>query len=328
MKKKILFILQTAKRGGAEISLIELLKQIKNDISEDSTILFLEKGIFLEKDLPIQKELVEWDIPIKRTFPYFSFSINIKNTNKIVKMADDYDIIWTNGQKAHILGYFLKKKTNTKWIVHFRDILSPLQMFFLKYILKNADKIISTSEYVFNNLLPIQSEVIYNGFFLKGYRDIKPMKLEKPAIGMIANWQAGKGIEDLIRIAQRKKEWNFYIIGDSLFSNKRYKLPQNITHLGYMDNIGPFLKSLDIGLVLSYKEGFGRVCVEMAIANIPIIAYDTGIHKKITPFICSIGDIECVEKYIEKILDGIEFSYALNEFDIEYVANRILNMIK
>ena len=121
---------------------------------------------------------------------------------------------------------------------------------------------------------------------------------------------------------------NFYLAGGNLFEKSEFNFPENLKYLGYMDNIGSFLKGLDLGLLLSHREGLSRVCVEMAMAKIPIIAYDTGICKDITKFVCDVGDIECVENYIAGLLLKKEKTeYNLSMFDIDVIAKSVMDMI-
>ena len=51
MKKKILFVLATLNRGGAEKSLISLLKMLDYD-KYDVDLLLFDRGYDLEKEIP------------------------------------------------------------------------------------------------------------------------------------------------------------------------------------------------------------------------------------------------------------------------------------
>ncbi len=327
---KILFITQTAKRGGAELSLIDLIKVVKDDISNESKILFLEEGELLKENLPVEKELIKFNIPIKRTFPYVSFNANLSFINQICDIARNYDIIWTNTQKAHILGWYIKKKTNKKWIVHFRDLLDRWQIGILKRFISYSDVIISISNMVKESLLPLDSTVIYNGMNIDMFDNIEPMKLRKPAIGMISHLDKNKGIEDFIKITNKFPALNFYLCGKKMFDSKNFVFPHNIHYLGYLKDIRPFIKGVDIGLVLSHREGYGRVAVEMGLAGIPLIAYNTGVHSLVTDCICKVGDIDCVCNFLEELLNDKKRCYNkknMGIFDINRTKEEVIDIL-
>ncbi len=327
---KILFITQTAKRGGAELSLIDLIKVIKDDISSKSRILFLEEGELLEDDLPIKKEFIRFDVPLKRNFPYLSLNWETSSVERILNLSRNYDIVWTNTQKAHILGWYIKKKTGKIWVVHFRDLLEKWQRKILTHFISDADVIISTSQLVKESLLPLDSVVIYNGIDIYRFKDIIPMQLKKPAVGMISHIDVNKGIEDFIEVSKRFPNINFYLCGKRMFNGKEFIFPDNVHYLGYLNDVRSFIKGLDIGIVLSHREGYGRVAVEMGLAELPFIAYNTGVHSLITNCICKVGDIDCVCDFLKKLLNNTKKCYNkknIEFFDINKTREEILNLL-
>jgi glycosyltransferase involved in cell wall biosynthesis len=87
---------------------------------------------------------------------------------KALKMIkkNDYDVIYTTSSPytSHLVGYLLKKKTGKPWVADFRDewaqnpfldytlIDKKINQWLERKILKNADKVISTSKVMTNEL--------------------------------------------------------------------------------------------------------------------------------------------------------------------------------
>jgi glycosyltransferase involved in cell wall biosynthesis len=57
---------------------------------------------------------------------------------------------------------------------------------------------------------------------------------------------------------------------------KKYELTENVRFWGYRSDIADILKTMDVGLMLSKKEAFGRVTVEYMLNYMPVIGTNSG----------------------------------------------------
>jgi len=76
---------------------------------------------------------------------------------------------------------------------------------------------------------------------------------------------------------------------------------------GYVEDVPTLLKKMDIGIISSVKEGFGRVSVEYMLNKMPVIASDTGaneeiVQDKITGLIYKQGDYISLANCIKKLI--------------------------
>ena len=118
----------------------------------------------------------------------------------------------------------------------------------------------------------------------------------------------------------KKKDWlgdvNLYIIGDgapeqvSEFRDcaRRLGVEDHVHLLGFRKNIWPLLSKMDLAIVPSVKEAFGRIAVECMLCGLPILASNAGALPEIvddgeTGFLFGLKDPEGLAAHIERIHD-------------------------
>ncbi len=162
--------------------------------------------------------------------------------------------------------------------------------------------------------------VVYNGVEHNRVQG-KQSNLYNAREGEIVLGNAGRLSEEkgqlrLIRLAALLKakgiSFRLLIAGKGRMHNKllqtarRLGVEDEVIFTGFLDDLEPFYRSIDIFLLSSDYEGFGYVMVEAMCYGIPVISFDVG----------STGEI---------IEDGIS-GYAVPGFSIEKMAERIIEL--
>jgi glycosyltransferase involved in cell wall biosynthesis len=188
---------------------------------------------------------------------------------------------------------------------------------------------IAVSEYHKNSLISYgvrssKIKVIYNGVEKKEYRNSEinfPVNTFKVLfVGRLHN---EKNPITVLQIAKQMKGTNihFTIVGDGpqkeiLIKHKAAENLDNLSILGYKENIGALLYECDILLAPSKMETFGIAIAEAMSCSLPIIASNVGgipellINNK-GGFLCESND---VQGFIEKIKYLKDNPHLMKEF--------------
>lgn len=209
------------------------------------------------------------------------------------------DLIYSNSN-ADNLGLFLAKILRVKHVTHIRDFLDlDHGMFFIggneakRKFINKSDAVIYVSRTVAEHIqmskqLPPNHVVIYNGVKnnTDGYieRDLS----EQINIGIVGLLVEGKGqhlaITYLKSILVEYPNTALHIWGDKEgpYKKKLYSLVEQLelgSHVifhGFEKNTDIIYKEMDVLLMFSRMEGFGRVTVEAMQRGIPVIGYNSG----------------------------------------------------
>lgn len=145
--------------------------------------------------------------------------------------------------------------------------------------------------------------VIHNGI------DPKPVELAQPAdlglppgavaIGFSGRLERRKGLLDLMnawpRVASEVPNAHLVVTGRGPDEGRARALAGDaprIHWLGYRNDIGSVLRSLDIAVVPSHWEGFGLIAAESMVAGLPVVAANAsslpeivtdGLHGRLVP---------------------------------------------
>lgn len=249
-----MFINQTARFGGAERVLMDLLTHI--DQTQFEPILVSPKGELQEavEDINIKHVEVNEFLRMETTRKNFKgedLIVTYRLFNKINQIINDYkpDLIYTNSVKAHILVNLRSRKIPTFIRLHdFPQSFGGVSKKLLKHSLKRARYVScvskSVSEDVKSLMEPLKTtkvEHTYNGY-LK--RTVKIQQHFKKRI-VIAGWlQEWKGfdvfVEAMEQIADQIPDWEFVIAGDvakDAHGSKEYaeRLKKRISNSIYAD---------------------------------------------------------------------------------------------
>ena len=320
--KKILFATHSPFYIGGERSMWDVLKGIK-DIYK--VALLVPQGELY--DMALKENIEVFEIPVSESriwkikrnifIPVFKkeFLKIIKSLKEIIKKFDP-DIIYTHSMKMHLLFSFPVIRNGKKLVWHFRDIPDESSKYIFKTFSIFPDRIIAISESV-RNFFPFKNKirVVYNG--IKVPEEIKDNGIEKKkfTILSVGNIQYWKAQDLIIECAKRLKDFEFWIVGDSIHPGeekfkqkllekvKREKI-NNVIFWGRRDDVFSFYKKCDIFLhVPRVKEGFGRVLVEAMSMKKPIITTDTGALPEILGNTGILTKKEDVNEICKKILE-------------------------
>ncbi|GAB6137372.1 glycosyltransferase family 4 protein [Halanaerobaculum tunisiense] len=314
MKRNILFINHTSKMGGGENSLYHLINKLNKQLF--NPIVICPKEGELTKKLEaigIKVKIVKQPSFLKGNFIKLPFKFRnvINKINKIVK-EEDIDVVHANSIRSSIYASFACENKEVPTISHIRVTDFGTNRIFKTIAIKLLnmnDKIIVVSETVKKNLINFDSKLkdkivkVYNGielelFDLMGYSkslrkeyDIPEETILIGMVGRIAPWKGHKYFIEaasIIKNEKLNKEIKFVIVGDILFDkNQVYKeklkqlvsslnLSNDIIFAGFRNNIPDIMSELDIFVLPSDEEPFGRVLIEAMAAKTPVIATRAG----------------------------------------------------
>jgi glycosyltransferase involved in cell wall biosynthesis len=267
---RILFLDQSGKLGGAELSLLDIA-----DFYRDRCLV----GLF--QDGPFRHRLDQRGIPIQilaSALPEIrkdsrllgslvSSRQYLQLARSISQLAKNYDLIYANTPKAMIVGAIASKLSRRPLVYHLRDILSPDHFsrvnIRLLVTLSNlcAAKVIANSQataeaFIQSGGNPALVTVIYNGFNPQTYAPQtanQPLRqqlfadvtnvsyVDKPFIvGHFSRLSPWKGQHILLEALTHCPEHvKAVFVGDALFGEQEYvaSLQEQVAKLGLNDRV-------------------------------------------------------------------------------------------
>ncbi len=318
-KKNILYINKDGVLGGSAKSLFLLLEKIK-DIHNVSVIL-CQKGPFYNK-------LTKLKIPVSiiffrnwRQLKYIFKNIYaVFKLKRIIKKVKP-DIVHANSYEVNPLMVLAARK-KIRRICHVRDMITFRKA--KNFFLQRADIVIAISKAVKKQIRSVHNniKVIYNGVDPAKARNAKnslnkyiKLNVKRFKVGIIGNCEERKRQADFINAALmlcsigKKINFSFLVIGSNKtpycekIKNMVKEYKNNFYFINHVDNIYSIIKGLDLIVIASKEEAFGRVAIEAMICKKPIIASDTGgipeiiINKK-TGLLFKVEDYKQLAEYI------------------------------
>lgn len=372
----ILFVTHYSDLYGANLSLLQLIKELKQNYGVSPFVLLPNRGVFCEKldaeNIPYMVSHYYWWVNDNNGIFQWALNwrkqiVNFLRLKKINKMLDIYsiDLVYSNSITINI-GSLLARKLHCPHIWHIRETLESygfklsigkcLSKMFLK---KGADKYILISDYViqsYKHLLPIERvEKVYNGidFTSRNVRlNVVNQHINLCIAGILSEQ---KNILDAIKALKvLRDEYNvnniqLHIIGrgkdDYLAMLKNYvsnnELESCVLFYGHLDNIHDFLSTMNIGLMCSRDEAFGRVSIEFMMHSMPVIASKSGANSEIVNEKCGLiyslyDELDLAEKIYRfirtpELISSIgqqAFLYAKENFSSEKNTLQIYKYIK
>ena len=313
MTKKILYIDHVAHIGGAEISLLHMVKGVKANkqvavkvvLPEDGPLVDELKKLNIDVDIIPMVQLNITKNPLAlASYPLFL----VKYIFQLLHFVNRYDIdlVHANSIKSGLLVGVVTKLARVPLIWHIRDYYEPGWIRTLVRVWGKlfADCIVAISQKVNNMFHHMDSLVIYNGVDLTLFSQAKINKssltlreeigIESTKkiiciVGQLAPWKGHKTfIEVAAQIQGKFPQLHFVIVGDVYHQEqKSYRhqletlakdlLPTGtITFLGWRSDIDLIMNSIDILLHPAYEEPFGRVVIEAMAARKPVIGFSSG----------------------------------------------------
>jgi glycosyltransferase involved in cell wall biosynthesis len=310
MKKiKILYVSSTAELGGGEVSLLSLLKGLDGNFVLPLAVV-PSNGPLLDK---LKKQAID-----VRLIPLMEFSrknclLFLLATLRLAFLIrkEKIDLVHANSIYISEQSLFAARMSKVPCICHVRDLAPILGAGKIRSIaFKKMNKFIAISEAVKKDLtgklnIPENKVIrIYNGVDLKDFSpNISADKVRnefnlssKKVVGMIGRFSPEKGQETFLMAAAEvlkvDKDVNFIIaggakLGSEAFMNemvslaKKLGLQDNIIFTGFRDDLASVLAALDVLVVPSQAEPFGRVIIEAFACGIPVIAANSGAAAEV-----------------------------------------------
>jgi glycosyltransferase involved in cell wall biosynthesis len=348
---KILFIISSFGGGPGDV-LKELLEyNQKNEIYCISLCQKYEKDILKS----IEKNSKQyWILNKKRKFSFTVFQ-KIKTIVDYIKP----NVIYSFDFASSVYSYFFIK--NIKWFPMIRGLESAFvwwRVIIEKVIFKKANCLIVPSNALYKKVLQyklIEKNKlirIYNGVKISNlYKKIN-LKKEKFIIGMIANFydevKGHKYAIELIKIMPNN--FKLYLIGDGRLKKEieqdvlKKNLAKKVKFLGFLPKYKIFellLNEIDILIVPSLSESFGKVIIEAMSIGVPVVAFNVGgipeiIEDNKTGFLVDVKNVPMMKEKILELLNNENkyIKFSLNSikrvkelFDVEIMAKEYFKVL-
>ena len=308
---KILFLDQSGNVGGAELC----LSDIANPYKENCLVGLLADGPFREyleqQQIPVEV-LTNQSIHVRKESNLLQSltgaSSLVPLIIKIVDLARNYDLIYTNTPKALVVGAIASLFVRLPFVYHLHDILSSQHFSFTNRriaiaLANRASLVIANSEATRTAFIETggRSElvkVVYNGFDPKLYQSCKEQRIKLRqqlkldqyfVVGHFSRLSPWKGQHILLEaLAHCPDNVKAIFVGDALFGEQDYVqqlyqkvakfgLETRVQFLGFRSDIVPLMSACDlIAHTSTAPEPFGRVIIEGMLCGRPVVAADAG----------------------------------------------------
>ena len=373
---KIMYILHESGSSfnGASRSALTLVKAAVENGDSVFVVLPMKKGKIVEELDKIQNvKIIEsrfynWkrrksDSKIKQFGHMVKYHCleKIKNNYESTRLAqlalkENIDIIHSNSSVVNI-GGLIYKKTGIPHVWHVREFgeedfsMYPFESnrYFYGFMYKNATKIVCVSNAIQRKLKGNMPEnklcVVYNGVDIPDKNQGEHIAGNLLIAGMISKnkgqWIAVEAV-DILR--KRGVDVRLFIAGKgntenlgSFFENNK----DRIELLGFVNDMEKIREVMDIELMCSVSEGFGRTLVEGMASRLIVIASNRGsapeiVKEGINGFLFESNNPKSLADIIEKVLkkQNIEkeqirnqaYNDAIDRFSKNVYINNIRNI--
>jgi len=311
---KILLINTSSFLSGAEVSMLQLLKNI--DATSFEIFIVLPTSVQYQHLLPKNVKCIKMPLLwITRSFnPFYliKYLISILIVmRKLIQVINNekIKIVYANTYKAFFYVAFIKFfVTDCKLICHLRDNFKSKRLH--RFLISQSDKIVCISGQIYKQVIVSEHKkcIIYGGVDTNYWKPEKYLKnilndnlrLRKDTIlvaqiGQLTSW---KNHVDFIKAAAEiiksyPKDFHFLIVGDDMSGKeKKYKkrlnseiiktgLEKHFSFLGFIKDIKAIYAQIDVLVHPAIDEPFGKVVIEAMAMGKSVVAYNCGGPKEI-----------------------------------------------
>ena len=307
---KIVFLTHYASLYGANRSLVNLIIGLKKGYNVEPLVIVPGPGDITDtlKLNRIDYFVSHFGIGVHVKF-HEKFKIPFKTVKHLWELLVIYkkmkgfrpDLIHSNSSII-VIGYYLSRLLHIPHIWHVREF--GKEHYHFKYdlgdktirrLFRNSELVIAISKSIANYRLKdigARVKVVYNGILSK-YElmtlPLKENKADKPFVfAIIGKISESKGqlqaVRAFKRVSRDIKHIRLLIIGDA--DDVKYEkiirdevtsenIRSNIEFVGYVRDVMPYYEKINVLLMCSSWEAFGRVTVEALINRIPVIGYNS-----------------------------------------------------
>jgi glycosyltransferase involved in cell wall biosynthesis len=331
---KILYLNHVSHIGGAEIALLDLLTYLNRDTYAPVT--FVPEGELADR---IQQLNIRCEpIPVLDGLNRYTLLHFIKILPQLASLIsrENPDLLHANTNFASEYSGVLSKLTKIPAIGHIRDI-EPLGRMG-RWTIRQNTKVIAIADavkrYLVGEQIPEEQIVrVHDGVDLRRYQPHKEIPLfvkgdrgdfkNSIIVGIIGQIGARKGHRYLLEAAwmlvQTYPDVMFWIVGKELDHSKEqdteqvyryvhdHHLQHHVKFWGFRSDIPKILANLDILVLPSLQEPFGKIVIEAMAMQKPVIASHVGGVPEIvvdgkTGLLVPPGDAGAIRKALEQLL--------------------------
>ncbi|MAC84749.1 MAG: hypothetical protein CL624_11520 [Arcobacter sp.] len=330
---KICQVLAGNEDGGLEKHTIELSKELKKR-NFDITVIAHEK--FKSEFDGIR--FISFDLTKSRN--------NIFMLYKLYEILreEKFDIIHSQANKATSIVVKLKMFINSKIVSTLHSYKKNLSSFY------KSDYVISVSNKIAENLNIKNKTTIYNGIKLENINNINlydkyNIPKEKFIICSVGRLSFVKRFDVLISSLKYTDNVHLILVGEGKEESKlkklatRLSLDKNITFTGNLNNLKAkeIIKSSNLFVMTSQKEGFPYTLIETLSCQTPIISTDVSDIKDIigSDFIIEYDNNKALALKINDIKNDYEktnsyfkpiYKQSQEKFTTKYMTNETINI--
>ncbi len=343
MSVRVLFITHVSTMAGANRSMFQLIKELKEIYNVYPVVLcpYRNSKINIQDKLEeINVEFFELHIrffksPNPSLYSFISYlKYLLKHRNYYKRLLHyRFDLIHSNSSVID-LGCYLSKQLKCKHVWHLREFgdldysLYPLGgILYERFVYRHADAFIAISEKVrkhfYNKINHRKISLIYNGI-----EEISFTKFAKHSnsiinfvcVGIIHPSKNQKEIVNAVSVLVNKyNQHGFHVTFIGIHSLpyvkelteliKNNNIEDYISIHKEVDGVQDFLSNMDVGIMSSHAEAFGRVTVEYMLQKLLVIANDSGanpelIQDGVTGLIYEHGDYSSLANKMKEVISS------------------------
>ncbi len=340
---KVLYVNHTSRISGAERSLLELMALVRADAE---IALACPPGELAERGRRMGIPTSELSLPelgfSSRLVPTAARLVRAGLRVRAIARRDDVDVVHAASPRAGLL-VACCLLSRPRRVVDVRDVLPRgAGATAVRGALRlTADLIVFNSRFTrdrFGPTRPAKAAVVYPPVDVERLLDLplpSPTRTSPPVLGVLGQITPWKGQDDAIRILaavrERFPDARLRIVGSVVFSGGsvafdndafRRRLPLLAAELGVADavefveeteDLRAVFGSLDVLLVPSWEEPFGRVVVEGMAAGVPVLATTVGgpaeiVDDAVSGFLSPPRDPKAWVEPVTRLLGNAELS--------------------
>lgn len=348
-KYKIAYLMHGARNvGGGEYSILLLITNLRRDIF-DIVVFYTHENAIIQKindegiktiKISLHKNITsiyrdEIKINLVSMISYIRHLVSgIFKVAKSLK-KHEVDIFHPHDNLSKIIGGIAAKIVRVKIVAHCRDLLGGglIEKFLILYQLLFIDRIIAVSEsnrklFGKSKKSLVKVQTIYDGIDLDRFDCSAESTIKEElnisdrvvVIGVIGVFDKCKGhiyclqaIERLL--SEGRKDVVCLVIGDGREGEKLKgfvmgnNLQDFVRFLGYRTDVPALLNTIDMVVIPSVQESFGRVALEAMAMKVPLIATNVGglpelVDDGITGILVPPKDVDSLSNAIKYLIDN------------------------
>lgn len=319
---KILHVITSLSTGGAEHLMVDLLPRLR-DLGND-----VELAVFYSKETAFYKQLEQTGIKI-HGFSQTESVYSYKHIFRLKKMMETFDIVHTHNTACQMFAAIGKPKNvklvTTEHSTSTRRRNYKIFRYIDRWIYSRYNKIVCIAEpsedslrnYIGNNY-PIIT--IHNGIDVKRFSYAKKIDFglsDNKIITMVAGFRYEKDQPTVIRaMSYLSKNYHLLLVGDGERRQEfeslidELGLQKRVHLLGLRNDVPQILRSSDVIVMSSHREGLSLSNVEGMSSGNPFVASDVEGLREVTKgygVLFPHGDAKYLAAEIEKLTTDIGY---------------------